>query len=69
MGLTLDPILEFTEEDVRQYATKNGNLAALEWLVLIPPEKFDGDWQRTYYNLESAIYWGNNSEYGKKGIE
>ena len=58
MGLTLDPNIEFTEEDVRQYAAKNGNLAAIEWLALIPPDRFDGDWQKVYDELEHRIYWG-----------
>ena len=62
MGATLDPHYKFTQDDVRQYAAKNGNLAALEWLALISPDKFDGEWEKVYHDLESAIYWGY--EYG-----
>ena len=61
MGLTLDPHYKFTEADVRQYAAKNGKLAALEWLALIPPDRFDGNWQKVYDELESALYWGNDN--------
>ena len=35
--------------------------AALEWLMLIPPDKFDGNWQKVYDELESALYWGNDN--------
>lgn len=62
MGATLDPHYKFTQEDVRQYAAKNGNLAALDWLALIPPDRFDGELEKVYHDLESAIYWGY--EYG-----
>jgi hypothetical protein len=58
MGLKLDPKYKFTPEEVRQYAEKNGNLAALEWLALIPPDRFDGDWQTVYDELAHRIYWG-----------
>jgi hypothetical protein len=58
MGLKLDPKYKFTPEEVRQYAAKNGNLAALEWLALIPPDRFDGDWQTVYDELVHRIYWG-----------
>ena len=64
MCLTLDPHYKFTEAEVRQYAAKNGNLAALEWLALIPPDRFDGDWQTMYHELESAVYWGNDNGNG-----
>lgn len=61
MGLTTDPHYKFTEEDVRQIERKSGKLAALEWLLLVPPDRFDGDWQKVYDELESAIYWGNDN--------
>ena len=61
MGIDISPNYKFTETEVRQYAAKNGNLAALDWLSLIPPDKFDGDWQKVYDDLESAIYWGNDN--------
>ena len=61
MGIDINPNYKFTEAEVRQYAAKNGNLAALDWLSLIPPDKFDGDWQKVYDDLESAIYWGNDN--------
>lgn len=64
MGLTLDQNYKFTEAEVRQYAAKNGNLAALDWLALIPPDRFDGDWQKMYHDLESAVYWGNDNGNG-----
>ena len=58
MGLKLDPHYRFTPEDVRQYETDHGTLAALEWLALIPPDKFAGDWQKLYDEMESEVYWG-----------
>ena len=61
MGLTLDPHYKFTEEDVRQYAAKNGNIAAIDWMYLIPQDRFDGNWQKVYDELESAVYWGNDN--------
>ena len=61
MGLTLDKNYKFTENDVRQIVRKCGNLAALEWLALVPPDRFDGDWGKVYHELESAIYWGNKA--------
>lgn len=61
MGLTIDPHYKFTVQDVRQIERKCGKLAALEWLALVPPDKFDGDWQKVYDELESAIYWGNGN--------
>lgn len=64
MGLILDPHKMFTVADVRQYAAKNGNLAACDWLLLISPDRFDGDWQKVYDELESAVYWGNDNGNG-----
>ena len=58
MGLKLDPHFRFTPEEVRQYEEKNGTLSALEWLALIPPDRFDGDWRKVYDELESKLYWG-----------
>ena len=58
MGLKLDPHYKFTPEQVRQYEAQHGTLAALDWLALIPPDRFDGDWQRVYDELASRIYWG-----------
>ena len=54
-----DPHLKFTESDVRQIERKNGTIAALDWLALVPPDRFDGDWQKVYDDLESALYWGD----------
>ena len=61
MGLTLDPNYKFTEADVRAYAAKNGLIDAIDWLLLIPPDKFDGDWHKMYDELCSSYYWGNNN--------
>ena len=58
MGLRLDPHTKFTPEDVRLIEQRDGTLAALEWLALIPPERFDGDWQKVYDELKHRIYWG-----------
>ena len=58
MGVRLDPHYKFTPEDVRQYEAQHGTLSALEWLALVPPDRFDGDWQRVYDELESKVYWG-----------
>lgn len=68
MGLTLDPHYKFTEDEVRVFAAKNGKIAALEWLALIPPDKFDGDWQKVYDDLESKIYWGNDNAVQQKRV-
>ena len=57
-GLRLDPHYKFTPEQVWKYAEQNGNLAALEWLALIPPDRFDGDWEKVYHDLEHRLYWG-----------
>lgn len=62
MCLTIDPAQKFTPDDVRLYAKKHGTIAAIDWLYLIPPDKFDGDWQKMYDELESSFYWG--SEHG-----
>lgn len=45
----LNPNLKFTRADVEAEAKKHGNAAAVHFLCLIPPDKFDGDYQ-TYYN-------------------
>lgn len=58
MGLKLDQRYKFTPEDVRQYEALHGTLAALEWLALVPQDKFAGDWQKTYNELEGKVYWG-----------
>ncbi len=57
-GLKLYPRYRFTPEEVRRYADQNGTLSALDWLALIPPDRFDGDWQKMYDELEHEIYWG-----------
>ena len=48
----------FTPADVRQYEKQRGTLPALEWLSMIPPDRFDGDWQSVYDELSSKLYWG-----------
>ena len=58
MGLRLDPHYRFTRAQVLQYAKDHGIIPAIEWLSLIPPDKFDGDWQAMYDELESNYYWG-----------
>ena len=69
MRIGIDPNLKFTESDVRQIERKNGTLAALEWLALVPPDRFDGDWQKVYDDLEGALYWGcgNGNGCGQTG--
>ena len=67
MGLTLDPNYKFTEAEARQYTAKNGKLAAIEWLALIPPDRFDGNWQKVYDELESEIYWEGCNSNVKEG--
>ena len=57
-GLKLDPHYKFTPDDVRHYEDRNGTLAALEWLALVPPDRFDGEWQKVYDELEGRLYWG-----------
>lgn len=58
MGLRLDPHIRFTPEDVWLIEQRDGALAALEWLALVPPDKFDGDWDKVYHRLEHKLYWG-----------
>ena len=60
MGLRLDPHTKFTPEDVRLIEQRDGTLAALEWLSMIPTDRFDGDWEKMYHELEHEIYWGLN---------
>ena len=67
MGLQIDPAYKFTPEDVRLYAQKHGITAAVDWLYLIPPDKFDGDWKTMYDELNSKFYWGNT--YGNGSTE
>ena len=49
---------------MRNYAHKHGITAAVDWLYLIPPDKFDGDWKQMYDELESKFYWGNTYDNG-----
>ena len=69
MGLQIDPAYKFTPEDVRNYAKKHGITAAVDWLYLIPPDRFDGDWQKMYDELEHNFYWrtdqGSKSKDGR----
>ena len=67
MGLQIDPAYKFTPDDVRRYAQKHGITAAVDWLYLIPPDKFDGDWKQMYDELENHFYWGNT--YGNGSTE
>lgn len=55
MGLTLEPHYKFTEADVRQYAAKNSVAAAADWMLLIPPDRFDGNWHKMYDELERGV--------------
>ena len=57
----LDPNYKVTEEEVRQYAKQHGIIAAVDWLLLVPPDRFDGDWQTVYDDLQSSFYWGNDN--------
>ena len=57
----LDPNYKVTEEEVRQYAKQHGVIAAVDLLLLVPPDRFDGDWQKVYDDLQSAFYWGNDN--------
>ena len=45
----LNPNFKFTREDVEAEASKHGVHAAADFLSLIPPDKFDGDYY-SYYN-------------------
>ena len=45
----LNPNFKFTRADVEADAKKHGTAAALDFLCLIPPDRFDGDYQ-SYYN-------------------
>ena len=58
MVAKIDPHFKFTPEDVRNYAKKHGIPAAVDWMSLIPPDKFDGDLQKMYDELSSHFYWG-----------
>ena len=67
-GLKLDPHYRFTPDEVRRYADQNGTLAALDWLALIPPDRFDGDWEKMYHELESEVYWGLDNGVQQKQV-
>ena len=58
MGLIIDPAYKFTPDDVRKYAQKCGIPSAVDWLRLISPDKFDGDKDAMYSELEHNFYWG-----------
>ena len=58
VSIRLNPHIKFTPEDVRLIEQRDGALSALEWLALVPPDRFDGDWQKVYDELEHRIYWG-----------
>lgn len=45
----LKPSYQFTRTDVELVAKKHGVHAAADFLLLIPPDRFDGDYL-TYYN-------------------
>ena len=55
VGLQLDPHYKFTRRDVINYAGRCGIVAAMNWMLLISPDRFDGDWQKVYDELER--YW------------
>ena len=39
------PFETVTADDVRQYAAIYGKPAAATWLLLLPPDRFDGDYE------------------------
>ena len=59
MGLTLDPHYKFTRGDVINYAGRCGVVSAMNWLLLIPADRFDGDKEKMYADLER--YWKNTN--------
>ena len=67
MGLMRNTDKIITEEEIRLYAAKNGLISAIDFLLLVPPDKFDGDWQKVYDDLQSSFYWGNS--YGNGSTE
>ena len=62
MSIRLNPHIKFTPEDVRLIEQRDGALSALEWLALVPPDRFDGDWQNVYDELEHRIYWNHSGK-------
>ena len=67
MGLMRNTDKIINEEEIRLYAAKNGLISAIDFLLLVPPDKFDGDWQKVYDDLQSSFYWGNS--YGNGSTE
>ena len=67
MGLMRNTDKNINEEEIRLYAAKNGLISAIDFLLLVPPDKFDGDWQKVYDDLQSSFYWGNS--YGNGSAE
>lgn len=53
----LAPGFKFTEDDVKRYEEQHGTKAAWDWLILITPDKFDGDYDRVYRELFSRYYF------------
>lgn len=48
----IDPNVKFTEADVKLMAEKNGASAAANWLLLLSPDQFDGDYWKVYDDLK-----------------
>ena len=49
--MRLDNDFKFTPDDVRLFAKTHGKAAAASWLLLIPPDRFDGDYEAMMYEL------------------
>lgn len=47
----LEPFCRFTLEEVRDYAAMYGKAAAASWLLLIPPDRFDGDLEAAFAEM------------------
>lgn len=47
----LEPFYRFTIDEVREYAEMYGKAAAASWLLLIPPDRFDGDLEAAFAEM------------------
>ena len=52
MEARIAPKVKFTITDVRLIAEKDGPAAAADWLLLISPGQFDGDYYRVYDEMK-----------------
>ena len=64
----LDRNYQFTRNDVELVATKHGVHAAADFLLLIPPDRFDGDYMAYYNELIERGMKTNAGHEEEKGV-